>query len=310
EVLAAMAGHANDASAGEPPFQLGQPRREARLPFDAPSYPTKRIDHRVPGYVDCPGIDVLASQGLGGRLGRCAMERGERADDLTIALLGPRMVDVAAPQPSFDMRDRDLAIVGRESARHGGRRVALDDDPVGPLIDHHAPQPGQQGCGEGVERLVGPHQVEVVIGLDAGDLQHLIEHPAMLRTDAHPAFEATIGLDRVDERKELYRFRPRAEYGENTPGHPAIPSANVLNGHLPQSTMSPGSTTTGALEGADGGATSPASSFWIRSRYCRSSSSTRAWVAAASASMVESRSSRAWAISSAARTLGPPRRSA
>src|SRR5690606_20710172 len=293
EVLAAMTGHANDALAREPALQLRQPGRQAGLPFDTRRHPVQRINHRVAGHVDRARIDVLAPQRFGSGLGWSAMQRGYRPDDFAVHFLGPRVVDVAAPEPGLDMRDRDLAIVGGESARHGGRRVTLDHYPFGLLFVHHSAEPGQQGGGQRVERLAGAHQVKIVIGRDAGNLQHLVEHPAMLRADADAAVEAAVGLESMDEREQLDRFGPGAEDREDAPRHGASFSSERLSALLNQFLMSDGSTTTGASDGAEGGATSPASSRCTRSMYCRSNSSTRAWVSAASASIVERRSSRA-----------------
>ena len=61
------------------------------------------------------------------------------------------------------------------------------------------------------ERLAGAHQVEVGIGRDAEERQHLVEHLAVLRggEDAHVA--EPFRAQAVDHRRELHGFRPRAE---------------------------------------------------------------------------------------------------
>jgi hypothetical protein len=51
--------------------------------------------------------------------------------DLAIHLLGPRMIDIAAAQPRFDMADGNFAEIGGERGSHGGQRVAVDEDAVG-----------------------------------------------------------------------------------------------------------------------------------------------------------------------------------
>ena len=63
---------------------------------------------------------------------------------------------------------------------HRGGGVALDDDPVGLLRVHHLAEAGEQAGRERIERLVGLHQVEVVVGRDAGDREDLVEHRAVL----------------------------------------------------------------------------------------------------------------------------------
>jgi hypothetical protein len=87
-------------------------------------------------------------------------------------------------RPGLDMADGDLAVIGRERADHGGGGVALHDHAVGLLGVHHIAETGQQARGQPVERLARLHHVEVDIGRDARDRQHLIEQPAMLGGDA------------------------------------------------------------------------------------------------------------------------------
>ena len=49
---------------------------------------------------------------------------------------------------------------------------------------------GERARGQRVERLAGGHQVEIVMRLDRGDLEHLVEHPAVLRRYADARDEA------------------------------------------------------------------------------------------------------------------------
>ncbi len=190
EVLAAVAGDPDDALAGKSRLDIGQARGKLRFGLDPRNDPVQRVDHRISGDVDGRGIDILAPQRRRRSLRRRAMQRGDGADDLAVDLFGPRMVDVAAPQPRLDMADRDLAVVGGDRPGHRGGGIALHNDPVGPLLIHHPAKAGEQRRGEPVEGLVGLHQVEVMIGRDPRDLQHLVEHSAVLRADADAAVEA------------------------------------------------------------------------------------------------------------------------
>jgi hypothetical protein len=139
------------------------------------------------------------------------------------------VVDVAAAQAGLDVRDRDLAVVGGERAGQRGGGIALDHDPVGLFVVHDLPKPGQQRRGELVERLVGAHHSEIVVGNDRGHVEHLIEHAAMLAGHADPRDEAGIAAERVDHGKQLDRFGARAEDGQDAPrGHGRSPSAERL----------------------------------------------------------------------------------
>ena len=117
----------------------------------------------------------------------------------------------------FDVVDRHLAVIGRERTRHRRGRIALDDDAIGRDRVHHPAEPGQQPRGECVERLIGLHHVEIVLGYDPGDLQHLVQHLAVLRRNADLDAEPIVRLERGDDRKQLdgFRTRPGDEGGES-----------------------------------------------------------------------------------------------
>ena len=91
------------------------------------------------------------------------------------------MVDVAAAQARFYMAHGYLAIIGGNRPRHHGGGIALDDDPVWLFEIEHLADFHQRPRRESIERLSGGHQVEIVVGNDARDIEHLIEHLAVLR---------------------------------------------------------------------------------------------------------------------------------
>ena len=61
---------------------------------------------------------------------------------------------------------------------------------IGTLVGEHALERRQDSRGRLEQRLARQHQVEVVIGMDVERLQHLVQHRAMLRRDAHFDIEA------------------------------------------------------------------------------------------------------------------------
>ena len=178
----------------------------------------QRVDHGVAGDVDRGGVDIFAAQRLSRRLGRREMLVGDRRDDAAVHLLGPRLIDIARAQARLHMAHRHLAVIGGERPDHRGRGVALDDHAIGPFGIHHIAKTGEQPCGEAVERLARLHQIEIDIGREAGDAQHLIEQPAMLRGDAGAHVEAGHGLQCGDHGKELDRLRTGAENDEDARG--------------------------------------------------------------------------------------------
>src|SRR5690606_6424875 len=61
-----------------------------------------------------------------------------------------------------------------------------------------------------IERLVRLHRVKINVGCDAGDVEHLVEHIAMLRGHAHTHVDA-LAAQRVNDRKHFDRFRTSPE---------------------------------------------------------------------------------------------------
>ena len=231
EILAPVAGDADDTLACEARLEIGKAARQRGFALDLRRHPVQRVDHRVAGDVDRGCVDILRPQCRRRGLGRRAMERGDAADDLAVHFLGPGMVDIAAAKPGLDMAHADLAVIGRHRACHRCRRVALHHHPVGLLLVNHRADPGEQPPGQRVERLIRLHDVEIVVGHEPGNLQHLVEHPAMLPGHADAAVEARVVGQRVAQREELDRFGARAEDGEDAYGlaHAEAPSAKALN---------------------------------------------------------------------------------
>ena len=113
------------------------------------------------------------------------------------------------------MADRDLAVIGSDRACHDSCRIALHHHPVGLFFVEHLADARKRTGGELVERLARRHQVEIVVGRHPCDIEHLVEHPAVLRRDADAAFEALVRLQGVDKWEKLDRFGPGAEDGED-----------------------------------------------------------------------------------------------
>ena len=87
----------------------------------------------------------------------------------------------------------------------------MDDDDVGRVLRqitvYRHDRPGRQSG----ERLVGLHQVQVRIRGDSEDLQHLIEHLAMLAGDTDVRLEFRMLLQFQHQGTELDGLRPGTE---------------------------------------------------------------------------------------------------
>ena len=231
KILAPVTGDANNPLACKPRFHLCQPCRQRGPARDFRSHPVQRINHRIAGDVNRGGIDIFRPQCRRRRCSGGEVLPGDRADHLAIHLFRPGVVDIAAAQPRLDMAHRNLAVIGCQRPAHRGRRVALHHHPVRPFFIHHPAKPGQQAGGQPVQRLVRLHDVEIMVRNDPRDVQHLVQHGAMLPRNTDARNEARIAAQRMDQRKQLDRFGTGSEDGEDFQGHGGRFSAKWLKAH-------------------------------------------------------------------------------
>ena len=104
--------------------------------------------------------------------------------------------------------------------RHRGGGVAVDQHAVGLGLVEQAGQAGQDGGGDVGQGLAGLHDGEVVVGHDPEQVQHLIQHGAVLAGDADEVFNAGSAVERADDRGHLDRFGPGTDDRQYFP-HPS-----------------------------------------------------------------------------------------
>jgi hypothetical protein len=155
---------------------------------------------------------VVAAEILRGAFGGREMQRAQTGGEDAIELFREWLAHVAGAQAGFHVAYGNARIERGQGAAKSGGGVALHQDDVGPFGGEHALERRQNARRRLRQRLSRLHQVEIVVGRDAEDLQYLIEHLAMLRGDAafHLEFGRT-GAQMEQHRAELDGFRPRAE---------------------------------------------------------------------------------------------------
>ena len=96
--------------------------------------------------------------------------------------------EVAGAQARLDVADRNAAVeAGQRRAQHG-RRVALHEHHVGRQLGEGPVGPLDQPGGEPGERLVRLHRLQVGVDGDAEQVDHLLDHLAVLAgVDDHAA---------------------------------------------------------------------------------------------------------------------------
>ena len=87
-------------------------------------------------------------------------------------------------------------MAGRNALEKGGERggerrgrVALDQDHVGTHAAQERREAVENAGGDARRRLPGHHEIEVDVGLEIEDFEHLVEHRPVLGGDADQALE-------------------------------------------------------------------------------------------------------------------------
>lgn len=97
---------------------------------------------------------------------------------------GHGAVYVVRAQSRLDVSDRNAAVKGGQCGGRRGRRVAVNQHHVRTGLVEHVAHARQHAGSHVVEILSLPHNVQIVVGLDSEQPQHLIEHLAVLSADA------------------------------------------------------------------------------------------------------------------------------
>ncbi len=145
----------------------------------------QRIDDRVARHMNALVGMPFAEQGPTAVFGGGEEQVGDPIGHVAVEFLGKGALKVPGAQARLDVAETDVIVEGDQRSDQDGGRVALGQDPIGPLATHEVVQGREEGRREGREPLVGPHEVQVHIGPDREGGQHLVEHLAMLARDAN-----------------------------------------------------------------------------------------------------------------------------
>lgn len=170
------------------------------------------IDSGVAGDPDLRLRLALAKQVLLARLRGCEVVLAHDIDGLAVELLGPGAVDVVRAQARLDVPHGDLQVEARERSGEAGRGVAVDQDDVGLLVLEDGFELEQHIARHVEQRLARLHDRQIVVGSHTEDVQHLVEHLAVLARHGHDGLELLLArLQFVDERAHLDCLRAGAE---------------------------------------------------------------------------------------------------
>lgn len=216
EVFAAVAGDEHEASAVFQPVGVVAAAEEFGSEFfseacvvpDFVDHPVEGVDDGVAGDGDGAVGDVFFEQVFAAEGGGREVVGGDASRQLAVHLFGPRAVDVVGAESCFDVSDGYLPVECGEGCGGAGGGVAVDEHYVGGGFREHVAHADEHAGGDIVEVLTLLHDVEVVVGGDVEDGEHLVEHLAVLSGDADDGLERVgVFLELFDERCHLDGFR-------------------------------------------------------------------------------------------------------
>ena len=143
------------------------------------------------------------------------MQRGKVAHKRAVHFLRKGRVSVIGAQAGLDVADGHLVIKRSQRTGESRGRVAVDEHQIGPGGLEHLVHTEQRARGNGRERLLLLHDVQVVITLEVENVHHGIEHFAVLPGQAADALEILAGSQLQNERRHLDCLRPRAKDGHD-----------------------------------------------------------------------------------------------
>ena len=149
----------------------------------------QRIDDGVARHGDA-ALQVLAQQ-VGARRGRGRKHPlADHIDHAAVHLFGKGLGQIPGAQAGFHVAHRNAAVKRRQRAGRGRAGVAVHQHVVGLFLLQHAIGTCHHAGEQAVERLVGLHDGEIVLRLQAEQIHHLVQHLPVLAGDAHHALDA------------------------------------------------------------------------------------------------------------------------
>ncbi len=195
--------------------QIRKIRRESRVErgigFDSRDHLQERVDHCVARDDNFFVGDPLPQQVRARVLGRREMQIAESCGERSIRFFRPGRAQIAGAQTRLHMAYRNPSVKSGQSRRQSGRRIAVNEDPIRSQLGDdtlHAFENCDRDVGQ---RLPGAHQIEIDVGRDRKEVQHLIQHLSMLRGHADSCIDPGSVLQRLHQRRHLDRFGTGAD---------------------------------------------------------------------------------------------------
>jgi hypothetical protein len=154
---------------------LGEPGAQRRAAVDPRHRRLQRVDDRVAGDDDA-AVEALRLEVRPRARGGREQEVADHVDRAPVHFFRPRLRNVVGAQPCLDVAHRHAPVKRRQRRHHRRRRVAMDQHLIGAEAGERRVELFEQPRRQPVEGLVGGHHVEITVGPDAEQLQHLAQH--------------------------------------------------------------------------------------------------------------------------------------
>ena len=140
------------------------------------------------------------------------MQIGHSAQHASVRLLRIGMESIETPQPCLQMRHTYAPVKRAESRCKRARRVTLNDDDVRLYKRVHIVEPRHDTRDDVCERLIKPHDVQILEKLDTERGEDLRHHLPVLPCGDDADVKAVVPLKRPNHGKQFDCFRSRAKH--------------------------------------------------------------------------------------------------
>ena len=159
--------------------------------------------------------------------GRGKMNVGQYAYQPPVGLFRIGGLQVKAAQARFYVADGDMVIKSCQSCSKGGGSVTMDQNNVRLHLAEHLFQSQHGLAGDGRQRLLFFHDIQIKLRVNIKNRQHLVQHLPVLGGNAHQSFDLFSAFQLFHQRAHLVGLRTGAEDAHYLAAHEGSPSLVV-----------------------------------------------------------------------------------
>jgi hypothetical protein len=173
------------------------------------------IDDRIACDENAGFGNAFGEQGGSVSRGGCEVVRHDLGNEAAVHLLRKRAERVAGTQACLDVADRNAMVKSRKRSREGGSGVTLDQDECGSFALDNRFETRHYSRADLVRRLVGLHYLEILIQLDAEEIEEGVEQAGVLAGADDESVQVGAGFQSAEDWREFNDLGARAEDAEN-----------------------------------------------------------------------------------------------